>query len=456
MGCTVFDYMTLRSQFSTYEMRKVWEEENLLQDWLRVEAAVAKVQGSMGIIPQDAAEEICDKAKTEFVRGARVGEKIKKSGHLIVGLIQAFQEVLDPNGAEYVHYGISSADILDTGLVLAVRDSYRIVERDLRELIQIGIELASKHKETVIAGRTHGQHANPVTFGFKVAIWLNELDRHLERLRECEKRVLVGNLSGAVGMHVGLGHQGKEFQSRVLAELGLGEPVVVSHMLQRDRFAELTHILASLGTTLGKIGHEVFTLQRPEIGELEEPFEAGSQVGSSSMPHKRNPFRSEATWGMARLLRALSLSVTESQVMENENDISMLSSTYISVPLCCMFISRLLHDLKFVMKNLRVNAERMKSNLAITKGLNCSEEIMMRLARKIGRKSAHRMVYELSMECYRSGKTFEEVLLGSEEIRKTLTAGEIREAVDAATNGRAAARIVESVIQESEKIIGKR
>lgn len=450
MGCTPFDYLTLRSEFSTYEMRRVWEEENLVQKWLTVEAAVAKVQGYMGIIPKEAAEEICQKANVEYVRPEKIGEKIKKSGHLIVGLIRALQEVLNERSAEFVHFGISSGDVLDTGLVLAVREAYEIIERDTKELIHILGDLAKAHKETLMPGRTHGQHANPITFGFKVAVWLSEMDRHLERLQGCKRRLLVGNISGAVGTQAAFREKGKELQERVLGGLGLNSPSIVSHMLQRDRLAEFAQILATLSTTLGKIGHEVFTLQRPEISELEEPFEGGVQIGSSAMPHKRNPFRSEASWGIARLIRALALSVTESQCMENENDISMLSSSYISVPLCCLLTSRLLHEFKFILRNLKVNKNRMRKNLEITKGLNCSEQVTMKLAKLIGRKTAHSLIYEIAMNSYQSGRDFEALLLENEEVRKYLTVEEIRNSVNPIHYTGTASNQVENVIKELE------
>jgi adenylosuccinate lyase len=299
-----------------------------------------------------------------------------------------------------------------------------------------------------MVGRTHGQHANPITFGFKTAVWLCEINRHLDRLRGCRGRLLVGNLSGAVGTQAVFRQKGKELQKRVLEELGLTPPAIVSHMLQRDRLAEFVQILAILGTTLGKIGHEVFTLQRPEIGELEEPFKAGAQIGSSAMPHKRNPFRSEASWGMARLIRALALSVTESQLMENENDISMLSSTYISVPMCCLLTSRLLHEFKFILGNLKVDSSRMRRNLEITKGLNCSEQIMMKLAKIIGRRTAHALIYNIAMEAYEYEKDFEELLLENEEVRKHLTAEEIRNSLNPAPNVETVFDQVEDVLEE--------
>jgi adenylosuccinate lyase len=450
MGCTAFDYLTLRSEFSTYEMRKVWDEENLIQKWLMVEAAVAQVQGSMGIIPKEASEEICQKASIIYAKPEKIAEKIKKSGHLIMGVIQSLQESLDERSAEYVHFGISSADVLDTGLILAVREAYEIIERDTKELIRILGDLAKAHKGTLMPGRTHGQHANPITFGFKAAVWLSEMGRHLERLQDCKKRILVGNISGAVGTHAAFREKGKELQHRVLEALGLGVPSIVSHMLQRDRFSEFAQVLAMLSTTLGKIGHEVFTLQRPEMSELEEPFETGKQIGSSAMPHKRNPFRSEASWGMARLIRALALSVTESQVIENENDISMLSSSYISVPLCCLLTSRLLHEFKFILKNLKVDEIRMRKNLEITKGLNCSEQVTMRLANLIGKKSAHDLIYSIAMEAYRTGRNFEAVLLESEEVRKYLTVEEIKKSVNPGLYTGTAPDQVESVIKELE------
>ena len=453
MGCTVFDYMTLRTQFSTYEMRKVWEEENFMQKWLDVEAAVAQIQGKMSIIPKQAAEEIRQKANMQCVRPEKVAENIKKSGHLIVGLLRAFQEVLTERSAEYVHFGISSGDVLDTGLVLAVREAYEIIEKDLRELIGISARLAKLHKNTLMVGRTHGQHANPITFGFKVAVWLGEMARHLERLHECSKRLFVGNISGVVGTQAAYPDKGMELESRVLAELGLSPPSVVSHMLQRDRLAEFTQILAMMSSTLGKIGHEVFTLQRPEIGEIEEHFESGSQIGSSAMPHKRNPFRSEASWGLARLVRALALTVTEAQVIENENDISMLSSSHISVPLCTLLASRLLHELKFILKNLKVNKETMRKNLNITMGLNCSQSVTVELAKSLGQKTAHNLVYELAMDSYQTRRDMRELLMENKEVRKYLSENDIKSLINPSVKTGNATKRVENVLNELKRIL---
>lgn len=425
MASTPFDYVTMGSEFNTPAMRAVWDERNVIQKWLDAEAALALAQAKEGMIPADAAGEIRLKARAELVDLERVQAEIRRTGHLVVGLLKAWTPVLEGGAERYVHYGASSPDILDTGFALLLKEALAIIERELAGLHDLLIGMTERYAATPMVGRTHGQHALPITFGFKLGIWLSEVGRHLDRLDACRPRVLVGNLTGAVGTQAAFGEKGAEIQRIALEALGLGIPDIVTHMLQRDRHAELAGILASLGSSVGKMAHEIFLLQKTEVGEVREGFRSGDQVGSSSMPHKRNPLRCENIWGIAKILRGLSVSVLDSQEIEHENDISLFGPTFVAIPAMFMLSSRVLHDFQRILRGLVVDEARMRANLAITRGLVASERVMMALAEKIGKPAAHRLVYEAAMECYAKPISLAEALRARPEAGGHLTPEEI-------------------------------
>ncbi|MBI4589851.1 MAG: adenylosuccinate lyase [Candidatus Rokubacteria bacterium] len=425
MASTPFDYVTMGSEFNTPAMRAVWEERNVIQKWLDVEAALAGAQAKVGMIPTEAAEEIALKAKADRVDLERVRAEIRRSGHLIVGLIRGWSPVLEGGADRYVHYGASSPDVLDTGFALLLKEALAIIQQELLALHDLLIEMTDRHASTLMVGRTHGQHALPITFGFKLAIWLSEIGRHLDRVEACRARVLVGNLTGAVGSQAAFGARGAEIQRIALEALGLAVPEIVTHMLQRDRHAELASILASMGSSLGKMAHEIYLLQKTEVAEVHEAFRSGEQVGSSSMPHKRNPLRCENIWGMAKVLRGLSVAVLDSQEIEHENDISLFAPTYVAIPAMFMLSARMLHDLQRILRHLVVDAARMRANLGLTHGLVASERVMIALAEKVGKPAAHRLVYEAAMECHAKSISLAEALSAQPEVRRFLRPEEI-------------------------------
>lgn len=454
MASTPFDYVTMGSEFNTPAMRAVWEERNVIQKWLDVEAALAGAQAKVGMIPTEAAEEIALKAKADRVDLERVRAEIRRSGHLIVGLIRGWSPVLEGGADRYVHYGASSPDVLDTGFALLLKEALAIIQQELLALHDLLIEMTDRHASTLMVGRTHGQHALPITFGFKLAIWLSEIGRHLDRVEACRARVLVGNLTGAVGSQAAFGARGAEIQRIALEALGLAVPEIVTHMLQRDRHAELASILASMGSSLGKMAHEIYLLQKTEVAEVHEAFRSGEQVGSSSMPHKRNPLRCENIWGMAKVLRGLSVAVLDSQEIEHENDMSLFAPMFVSLPAMFMLTARMLHDLGRVLRDLVVDEARMRANLGMTRGLIASERVMIALAEKVGKQAAHRLVYEASMECYAKSIPLAEALrahprvpalLGADEIEalcapETYTGTVVGRALDVARRARAVDR----------------
>ena len=426
MACTPFDYVTMGSEFNTPAMRAVWDEGNVIQKWLDVEAALATAQAKIGVIPADAAAEIGRKARAELVDLDRVQAEIRRAGHLVVGILRAWAPALEGGADRWVHFGASSPDVLDTGFALLLKGAVEIIRRDLVAIEDRLIELTERHAETPMVGRTHGQHALPITFGFKLAIWLEEIGRHLERLDACRPRVLVGNLTGAVGTQAGLGDSATEIQRIALEALGLGVPPIVTHMLQRDRHAELASVLASLGSSIGKMAHEVYLLQKTEIQEVREEFRSGDQVGSSSMPHKRNPLRCENIWGMAKVLRGLSVAVLDGQHIEHENDMSLFAPTVVALPAMFMLSARMLHDFLRILRGLVVDESRMAANLRLTRGLVASERVMLALAGRIGKPAAHRLVYEAAMECYANDTSLAEALAARQEVQAMFSAGEIQ------------------------------
>ncbi|MBI2527525.1 MAG: adenylosuccinate lyase [Candidatus Rokubacteria bacterium] len=433
MASSAFDYVTLGSEFNTPAMRAVWEERNLLQKWLDVEAALARAQAKVGMVPAEAAEEITRKAKAELVDLERVRAEIKRAGHLIVGVLRGWSPVIEHGAEKWVHYGASSPDVLDTGLALLLKEAVEVVQADLQGIHRLLIELTERHARTLMAGRTHGQHALPITFGFKLAIWLAEMGRHLDRLDACRGRVLVGNLTGAVGTQAAFGPRGEEIQRLALDSLGLGVPEIVTHMLQRDRHAELAGVLASVGSSLGKIAHEIYLLQKTEVGELSEGFRSGDQVGSSSLPQKRNPLRCENIWGIAKVLRGLSVSVLDAQEIEHENDTSLFAASFVALPAMFMLAARALHDTRHILKGLVVDQARMLANLRSTHGLIVAERVMIALAEKLGKPAAHRLVYEAAMDCYAKSIPLAEALGARAEVRALLTTRDLETLCDAET-----------------------
>ncbi|WP_297551907.1 adenylosuccinate lyase, partial [Thermococcus sp.] len=287
-------------RYGSEEMRRIWDEENKLQKLLDVEAALARAHAKLGNIPEESARVISERASTEWVKLERVKEIEAEIHHDIMAVVKALSEVCGEHG-KYVHLGATSNDIIDTANALLIKESLELIERYLRELRDVLMGLAEEHKYTVCIGRTHGQHAVPTTYGMKFALWLDEVQRHLERLEELKKRVLVGKMRGAVGTAASFGEKALEIERLVMEDLGLRPSLITNQLVPRDLYAELMMFLALVASTLDKIGLEIRNLQRTEILEVSEPF-GKKQVGSSTMPHKRNPIRTEKVCGLARVI----------------------------------------------------------------------------------------------------------------------------------------------------------
>ncbi|MCX8153813.1 MAG: adenylosuccinate lyase [Candidatus Bathyarchaeota archaeon] len=417
-------------RYGTPEMLKVFEEETRIQRLLDVEAALALAHAEVGNIPRKDAEKIAEMATTRHVKVERVKTIEKEIKHDIASLVRALAEVCGASGA-YVHLGATSYDIVDTANALQLKDAVEIIEKKLAALRSLLQKQAAAHKETVMIGRTHGQHALPITLGFKFAVWGYEIQRHIERLNECKKRVLVGKMSGAVGTQAGLGEHAPRIQQLVMKRLGLRAAEISTQIVQRDRYAELICLLALIASSLENFATEIRELQRPEIGELSEAFERSKQVGSSTMPHKRNPETCERICGLARIVRSLAVPALENVVTWHERDLTQSSAERFIFPEACVLVDYMLALMSNVVANLWVDAQRMKRNLELTQGRAMSEAVMMALARKgMDRQEAHELLRQLTIKSEVEKRHFREVLLENEAVRCLLSVEEI----DAALN----------------------
>lgn len=381
--------------FTTPEMSEIFSSRATVMGWAQTEAALAKAQGELGVIPEDAASAIVEGVRTAELDLAAVQRGVEETWHPLMGFIHELRDACGSAG-EYVHWGATTQDITDTGAAIQHRRGLLLLEGRLREAVAAAADLADAHAGTVMAGRTHGQHALPTTFGCKAGTWADELARSVSRLAEAAERVCVGNITGAVGTMAALHPNGPEIQRRAVAGLGLSAPVTGWHAT-RDRIAELLSLLAGIAGTCGRIAGEIAALQKTELDEVTEPFAFG-KVGSSTMPQKRNPMACEAIVACAIQLRALAGVGFDSMRSEHERDMAAWAVEWRTVPEAFRLTDAALANLAWVLGGLQVNTEAMARNLQASKGLILSEAVMMELAQTTGRQRAHDMVYELAMD----------------------------------------------------------
>jgi adenylosuccinate lyase len=429
-------------------MLKIFEEEARLQKLLDVEAALALAHAEVGNIPNKDAQKIASMANTKHVKVERVKAIEKLIKHDIASLVRALSEVSGSSGA-YVHLGATSYDIVDTANALQLKDASTLIEKRLVDLKTILQKQAAQHKETVMIGRTHGQHALPITLGFKFAVWGYEVNRHIERLNECKKRVLVGKISGAVGTQAGLGEHAEKIQELVTKRLGLKTAEISTQIVQRDRYAELICIYAMIASSLENFATEIRELQRPEIAEAFEAFEASNQVGSSTMPHKQNPETCERVCGLARIVRSLSTPALEDMITWHERDLTQSSAERFILPESNILLDYILSLMCNIVANLRVDKERMIQNLSLTQGRAMSESVMMTLAKKgVNRQEAHELLRKLTIQSASEKRDFKQVLLQNKLVNSKLTEKEIDQALDPrnylGTAGKQAEKFVKS------------
>ncbi len=446
MPSGVFDMILLRHLWGTDELRAIFCDENRVQKWYDFEAALALEQAGLGIIPRDAAQEIAAQAKVENVDLDAIAAEIRDIKHPLVPALRALQKKCKGGLGEYVHFGPTTQDVLDTGVVLQARQAHAIFLRDLRDVGREMVRLAEKYKNTPMTGRSHVVHALPITFGHKCAVWLSEVSRHYERMKQLEPRVFVGLLVGAVGTQASYGPQAAELERRVMKRLGLGV-ADISWQPARDRLAEYVSVLGLIGATLGKIANEIMNLERNEIDELEEPWNEG-KVGSSTMPHKRNPSVCENIVTVSRAIRYSVGLMQEAMFVEHERDGAAWRMEWKALPETCLMLGVLLAQTKYVLGGLKVNVDKMRGNLDLLGGFLMSERVMFVLSDKVGKQTAHELVYEASMHGLAHGITFEKSLMANQRIRGALSEQELRAALDPTTYIGLAPQIVDNVLAQ--------
>jgi len=420
MAAHMINSLFFRDLFGTEKMRRIFSDENLLQKWLEVEAALARAEARLGIIPPVAAEEITRRARVAEVDLTAIQRGMAESVHPLMPVIQALSAACAGEAGEYVHWGATTQDIMDTATVLQLAEAASVLQEQMGQVRASLARLARHYRDTPMAGRTHGQHAVPITFGFKVAVWLSEWQRHTHRLAACCTRVCVGQLGGAAGTLATLPEHGLAVQAALMENLGLDQPEIAWHTA-RDNLAEWCLVLALIAGTCGKIARELITLQKTEVGEVEEPFHAG-KIGSSTMPHKRNPMLCEAVVALSQTVRGNASTALLGLPHEHERDMGPWQAEWQYLPEITTNVSGCLALLARVLEGLVVYPERMRQNLALSQGLVCSEAVMIRLAEYIGRQRAHEVVSAAAMLASEQGLPFKEALLQSTEVRAHLDA----------------------------------
>jgi len=404
-------------------MGRIWEDQNKYQRWLDVELAVTETLAQEGIIPRDAAAEIKTRAAFSVDRINEIEAEVK---HDVIAFTQSVAEYVGP-ASRYFHFGLTSSDVLDTAMALQVAEASTIILEDIQRLLDVLKKRAHEFKTTVIVGRTHGIHAEPTTFGLKLALLYDEVGRQQGRFKEAVETMRVGKLSGAVGTFA---HLSPDTEEKVMRKLNLKPAPAASQVIQRDRHAHYISSLALIATTLEKIAVEIRHLQRTEVREAEEYFSAG-QKGSSAMPHKRNPITSEQIAGLARVLRSNAMAAMENVALWHERDISHSSVERIIFPDSTILTDYLLDKTATLIERLVVYPDRMKENLELTHGLIYSGELLLELvARGVTREDAYRWVQRNAMRVWDEGGTFKEKVLNDADIKQKLTAADVDKVFD--------------------------
>ncbi len=406
------------NRYTRPEMGRIWEAENRYAKWLEVEIAACEAMAEEGLIPGEAVENIKKKAGFSVERILEIEEETK---HDVIAFLTCVEERVGPD-SRYVHLGLTSSDVLDTSLALLLREAMALIVGGVKGLMEALRQRAGEHKDTVMIGRSHGIHAEPITFGLKLAVWYSEMNRHLERLEAAQRVISYGKISGAVGTFANVSPW---IEEGVCKKLGLRPAEISTQIIQRDRHAQYFSSLALLAGTLEKIAVEIRHLQRTEVLEVEEPFTKG-QKGSSAMPHKKNPVGCENISGLARLVRSNALAAMENMPLWHERDISHSSVERVIAPDSTILVDYMLHRLRGIVEGLVVNPDRMMENLNKTKGLIFSQQILMKLAEKgVERQKAYTMVQRNAMKVWESGEGFKELILKDQEIGSHLDPGEI-------------------------------
>ena len=410
-------------RYTRPEMGRIWAEQRKYDTWLRVEVAVARAMAATGLVPEEAARDI---AACGGVRAERIDEIEQTTQHDVIAFTTAVAEQVGPS-ARWLHFGLTSSDVLDTALALQMREACGLILDDVAALIEAVGDRAREHRDTPMIGRTHGVHAEPMTFGLKLALWYAELQRNRRRIEVARDTISVGKISGAVGTYA---HLEPEIEARVCKALGLTPAPVASQVIQRDRHAELMAALAVAGASLEKFALEVRGLQKTEIGEVEEGFAKG-QKGSSAMPHKRNPIGCEQLTGLARLLRANAMAAFENVALWHERDISHSSVERVIIPDSFIVLDHMLRRFTRIVRALVVHPDRMRNNLERSRGIVFSGTVLLELAQRgVSREQAYQWVQRAAMRSHDERLDFKELLVEDSEVMAVLSRDDLDRAFD--------------------------
>ncbi len=410
------------------EIAELFTEEKKLQNWMLIEAVLAKVHAKLGNIPKEAAEEI-NRAK-EKVKLERVNEIDREVHHDLMAMVKALAEQCKGDAGEYIHLGATSYDIEDTAIALQLKEALEFIKSSLLNLLRELVRLMEEKKNLICIGRTHGQHAIPTTYGMRFGVWAAELDRHLERISEVSKRISFGKMSGAVGTMASFGDKGIEIQKEVMQELGLKPVFIANQVVQRDRHAEVILLTAMIGQTLAKIARENRILQRNEIAEMFEPF-AKKQVGSSTMPHKRNPHKSERICSIARIIKSNVIPALDNMVLEDERDLTNSASERVIFAENFIFLDFIMKELTNNLKDIKFNEKNIEKNLNLTKGACLTEKVMIELVDKgIGRQEGHEILRQAAIQARDEDRFMHDILSENDIIKNKFSKEELKELLD--------------------------
>ncbi|MBW2554201.1 MAG: adenylosuccinate lyase [Deltaproteobacteria bacterium] len=407
-------------RYTRKEMGEIWEPENRFRKWLDIELLVCEALNKLGEIPNSSLKNIRKNASFDIERIDEIEREVK---HDVIAFLTSVSEHVGDD-ARYIHMGITSSDILDTSLSLLLKEASMLIIKDIERLLAVLKKKAFKHKQTVMIGRTHGIHAEPITFGFKMALWYEEMKRNLTRMRRAKENISYGKISGAVGTFA---HTSPFVEEYVCKKLGLKPAPVSTQIIQRDRHAEFFATLAIIASSLDKFAQEIRLLQRTEVGEAEEFFSKG-QKGSSAMPHKRNPILSENLSGLARVVRSHALTAFENVTLWHERDISHSSAERVIGPDSTILIDFMLNRFASIVEQLVVHPKQMEKNLNLTNGIFFSQAIMLRLVKKgLSREDAYRVVQKSALKAWDEGKDFKNIIGKDSSVKKYLSKKEIEQ-----------------------------
>ncbi len=444
MASTVLDSEIFKDVFGTADMRRVFSDENMLACYVRAEVALALAQGRTGVIPLEAADTIAREAPKVIFDRQRLKEEAENVGYPILGLVRQLSAACGDAG-RYVHWGATTQDIMDTGVVLQVRDALTLIEKDLRHIEAALDKLARKYRDTPMAGRTHLQQALPITFGYKCAIWLSMMQRHQERIEQMRPRVLRAQLGGAAGTLASLGDKGLAVLAEYARELDLAEPDISWHVA-RDGLVEAVQVLGLITGSLGKIGFDIMLMMTTEIAEAFEPF-ATHRGASSTMPQKRNPISSEVMLANSKAVRQHAGLMLDAMVQDFERATGPWHIEWMAVPESFILAAGALAQARFMLEGLIVDETRMLTNLGVTRGLIVAEAVMMGLAPHLGRTEAHDLVYAACRQAIAGNSSLADVLNANPSVKAQMSAAEIERLCDPVNYLGVAREMVDRVVR---------